>query len=416
MADNDTRLDQVEAQPMRSLSSIFTDSWSVTQFHPESLSTYAGGLMLDETRRGLRGLATLSLLILAAEALLYARLGLPGMYLYSSGLLALFAAHILFISGSIRDLPTLHLLGMTLLVVSGMAFVLLAHKTGAFSIALFATVALLFMVIPMVPWGLREASVTAGLVYGMFTASTWSAATQFESSTLITLQFIMLGASGVSLALVARNVRVRRRDINTRFELEEAHKKILILSNKDPLTGAWNRRYLKGEFAARLEEWRIKGRTFHFAFIDIDDFKPINDSFGHDYGDEVLKGVAGSFESVLGDTGCLVRMGGDEFAILFADQDPVGVMQDGLERIKDHNGGIGPHNGCVRLSIGMVSVAPSVSPSQETVYKEADIALYAAKERKRETTELLNLERRYLEESSVTVVDLDKRRSGSGIP
>ena len=401
---------------MRSLATIFTDSWSVTQFQAESLSSYARGLMLDETRRGLRSLATLSLLILAAEALLYSQLGLPGMYLYSSGLLALFAAHILFISGSIRDLATLHLLGMTLLVVSGMAFVLLAHKTGTFSVALFASVALLFMVVPMVPWGLREASVTAGLVYGMFTASTWSAATQFDSSTLITLQFIMLGAGGVSLAVVARNVRVRRRDINTRFDLEEAHKKILILSNKDPLTGAWNRRYLKGEFAARLEEWRVEGRTFHFAFIDIDDFKPINDSYGHDFGDEVLKRVASSFESVLGDRGCLVRMGGDEFAILFADEDPVVVIEDGLEQVRCQNYRLGGSNEAIRLSIGMVSVTPSFAPTQEGVYKEADIALYIAKERKRTTPEALNLERRYLGGSPVKVVDLEETRRRSSVP
>ena len=401
---------------MRSSSSIFADSWSVTQFHAESLSSYARGLMLDETRRGLRGLAGLSLLILAAEALLYAKLGLPGMYLYSSGLLALFAAHILLISGGIRDLPTLHLLGMTLLVVSGMAFVLIAHKTGSFSVALFATVAMLFMVIPMVPWGLREASVTAGLVYGMFTASTWSAATQFEPSTLITLQFIMLGASGVSLALVARNVSVRRRDINTRFELEEAHKKILILSNKDPLTGAWNRRYLKGEFSARLEEWRLEDRTFHFAFIDIDDFKPINDSYGHDFGDEVLKRVASSFESVLGARGCLIRMGGDEFAVLFADEDPVSVIQDGLEHISRQNAGTGSNTEAIRLSIGMVSVAPSFAPSQESVYKEADIALYVAKERKHVSPEALNLERRFLGRHAERVVDLEVTRRRSSAP
>ena len=61
---------------------------------------------------------------------------------------------------------------MTLVIITGTAFVLLAHRTGAFGAVLFSSVVLLFMVIPMVPWGLREASVVTLLVYGVFSAST----------------------------------------------------------------------------------------------------------------------------------------------------------------------------------------------------------------------------------------------------
>ena len=64
----------------------------------------------------------------------------------------------------------------------------------------------------------------------------------------------------------------------------------------------------------------------------------------------------------------------------------------------------------------MVSVTPSFAPTQEGVYKEADIALYIAKERKRTTPEALNLERRYLGGSPVKVVDLEETRRRSSVP
>ena len=103
----------------------------------------------------------------------------------------------------------------------------------------------------------------------------------------------------------------------------------------------------------------------------------------------------------------LVRMEGDEFAILFAHEDPVSVIQDGLEHMRCQNDSAGSNNEAIRLSIGMVSVAASFSPSQESVYKEADIALYVAKERKHVSPEALNVERRFFGESAEKVVGLE---------
>jgi diguanylate cyclase (GGDEF)-like protein len=363
----------------------------------DELTVYARNVVLDETRRGLTAMSVLALALLAAEALLYVKLELGGAYLWTCALLAVFAVHVAFSARAIKDLPSLYLLGTTMLVVSGMAFVLLAHQTGAFHISLFASIALLFMVIPMVPWGLREALTITVIIYGMLTASTWGVTARFEYETLWTLQLLMVGAGMISLALVARNVSVRRGDIETRFNLEKAHKRILILSHKDPLTGAWNRRYLKGEFAARLDEWRLAGRTFHFAFLDVDDFKALNDTYGHDYGDSVLQWVTTEFNLLLEDKGCLVRMGGDEFALLFADDDPERLIAVGLEAVRALAGEHGQQDPVeISFSVGLVTVNPDLELAQDAVYREADTALYAAKDRKGQFSGRVNIVSRTL--------------------
>lgn len=384
------------------------DTWSITRFPADELTVYAQNLVLDETRKGLTAMSLLALALLAAEALLYAGLELGEAYLWTCALLAVFAVHVAFSARAIKDLASLYLLGTTMLIVSGMAFVLLAHQSGSFHIALFASIALLFMVIPMVPWGLREGLIITALIYGMLTASTWGVTARFEPETLWTLQLIMVGAGTISLALVARNASVRRSDIETRFNLEKAHKKILILSHKDPLTGAWNRRYLKGEFAVRLDEWRIAGQTFHFAFLDVDDFKAINDTYGHEYGDSVLQWVTAEFNIVLEDKGCLVRMGGDEFALLFADDDPARLIAAGLKAVRDlvcENGQQDPLE--INFSVGMVTVTPDLQMAQDDVYREADSALYAAKDRKGHFSGRVNLVSRTL---SVKSMPEDSRR------
>jgi diguanylate cyclase (GGDEF)-like protein len=382
---------------VKNLVKSLVDVWSTTQFPAEDLGNYARNLMVDETRTGLIALSSVALALLVVEATLYVQLRLSPYYLYTCGLLAVLAVNVFISARAVREIAALYLLGMTMLVVSGTAFVLLAHHLGSFSIALFASVAFLFMLIPIVPWGLREASVVTGLIYGLFTLSTWSLQTRFDQETLLTLQLIMLGAGMISLALVAHNVSVRKSNIKARFDLEQAHKKILTLSNKDPLTGAWNRRYLNGEFSPRLQEWRATGQTFHFAFLDIDNFKPINDTYGHDYGDKVLKWVAEAYDDLLAGKGCVVRMGGDEFALLFADEDPERVIAAGLEAVaKRTKVDSDSHRPNIGVSIGLVKVPPNVEVSQARIYREADRALYEAKGRKSGFSRSLNIVRREL--------------------
>jgi len=361
----------------------FRDAWRATGFKSAEVTLFAHSAMLEETRRGLILLGVVLLSIFSAAALLFYHLGFVRSTVYTSSLLAILSAHIMVSARAARDAAALYMLGTTLLMISGTAFVLLAQKAGDFNQVLFASVALLFMVAPLVPWGLREATLVTGLIYLTFTVSTLASYERFGTETLWSLQFIMLSAGLISLLLVTRNISVRKADLQTRYDLEQTNRKILHLSNKDPLTGAWNRRFLKNTFEKKVRMWHEDGKTFHFAYLDVDNFKPINDCCGHDFGDEVLRCVSNHFREALGDNGYLVRMGGDEFALLFVGERPEQQIADCLHRIQ---AAIHPPSPCssltIGLSVGIASVPAGVALAQEAIYREADEALYCAKARK----------------------------------
>ena len=273
--------------------------WSPTHFSGGELSKYATTQMLDETRHGLMAMAFLFLSLLLLNLLVHDELGFGRSYLYTVAPLAALCVHVYFAARNVRELQALHLLGMALLVVSGSGFVLLAHKSGSFDAALFSSVVLLFMIVPLVPWGLREASIVTLLLYGLISSSTWSVSARFDVQTLWTLQLSMLGAAAVSLTLVARGTRVRKADLQVRFELEGTHRILEDLSLRDPLTQCWNRRFLEREFVPWAERLRKAGRSVHLAVVDVDRFKALNDECGHAHGDAVLQWLAASFQGEL---------------------------------------------------------------------------------------------------------------------
>jgi diguanylate cyclase (GGDEF)-like protein len=373
------------------------DAWSTTSFATDDVVFFAQKLTVDEARKGLMGLSLMLLCLFAVESLLFTHSGLGTSASTTCLLLAALSIHIMLSARAIRDIRSLYLLGTTLLMISGTAFVLLAHNSGSFSFALFASVTMLFMVVPLVPWGLKEAVVVLALIYGTFTLSTWGAHKNFDNQTLWSLQFIMLGAGMISLALVMRNTCVRKTDIRTRFELEQANRKMMHLSNKDPLTGAWNRRFLNNVFTKKSAEWRAAGKLYHFAFLDVDDFKPMNDNCGHDFGDEVLCSISQMFSDAVEDNGFLIRMGGDEFALLFTSDDPETLIANTLETIQKTIKLPGKRqNSGVRVSAGIATIPPSYTLSQDAIYRTADTALYKAKARKSDITAHANIVRQIM--------------------
>ncbi len=354
--------------------------WSSTRYDSPELTGFARSKSVDEARRGLVAMSIVIIGILVVEALFYVRFALDPMYLYTSAVLVLLSLNMVFSARAVADPRALHLLGITLLVVSGSAFVLLAHYQGNFHPMLFASVAMLFIVVPMMSWGLGEALAVTLMIYLMFTFSTIEARFDFADQSLWTLQFMMLGAGAISLLLVVRNVKLRKHDIAAQFDLVVAHDQIVELSNRDPLTGAWNRRYFDQEFNKYLELCRKKQNQFQFMLLDADDFKTINDVCGHEAGDRVLKHIGNAFSGVLADNGMLVRMGGDEFAVLFADLDPRVIATRALNVFSKLNA-TSKHPQVVQasLSIGVASVPPDIEVSYRQLYKQADLALYRAK-------------------------------------
>ena len=354
--------------------------WSSTRYDSSELTRFARQKTVEEARKGLIAMSILTIIILLVEGMLYARFELDPLYLYTGAILVMLSLNMVFAARTVDDPQALHLLGITLLVVSASAFVLLAHYQQVFHPMLFASVAMLFIVIPMMSWGLGEALAVTLLIYVMFTLSMYAADFNFADQSLWTLQFIMLGASAVSLSLVVRNVKLRKHDVETQHDLVVAHGQITDLSNRDPLTGACNRRYFDLEFEQYLAQCRDNQNQFHFMLLDVDDFKTLNDECGHESGDVVLKHIGQAFDGVLADNGSIVRMGGDEFAVIFADLDPMVVGIRGLKKFCDLNSA-SKHDLVTKasISIGVASVPPDIEVSYRQLYKQADLALYRAK-------------------------------------
>ena len=361
------------AQSIRSI-------WTACGFAGSEVAVYAEGVMTAETRQGVSMLSIFSLLLMLGASALHASLGLSDPHVYTFLALAALSLHILLSTRATRELRVLYLLAITLLVISGTALVLLAHRTGSFGASLFCGVALLLMIVPMVPWGLREALGVMAMIYLMFTVSTLSMPLRFSRETLLALQFLMLSAAAISLTLVVRSVRSRKQQIEAHFDLERSHEEMQRLSLQDQLTGLWNRRYLAAHFDADVARIHAEGGDCHFVLFDIDRFKRVNDDHGHANGDQILQCVASHYSAVLRAGEVMVRMGGDEFAMLLAGSDVAGRLARAAAALQRHTRelGLGGPDGPT-VSGGLVTLARGSAPAFDPTYALADVALYAAK-------------------------------------
>jgi diguanylate cyclase (GGDEF)-like protein len=227
---------------------------------------------------------------------------------------------------------------------------------------------------------MREALLIVVLVYALFTFSTLSVEGRFDAETLWMLQLAMIAGGSTTLTVIARNIQVRRDDIKARFELEKARDRMTKLSLKDPLTGAWNRRFLDQNFADIRAEHQNKHTTLQFAVVDIDDFKSINDTCGHDYGDLVLVRLAANFLRLFSGGEHLIRLGGDEFLLLVPRREPDDLIERGATALRtDPELFSGSAGSQVTVSIGMLELPPDVRMSMDEIYRRADEALYRAK-------------------------------------
>jgi len=263
--------------------------------------------------------------------------------------------------------------------VSGLAFVLLAHRYGVFTATLFSTVVLLFMVIPLVPWGLREALFAVGVIYLIFTGSTLSVAGRFAHEALWTLQFLMLSAAVISLALVAFAIVVRKEHLEARFKLTAANEKLAKASLQDPLTGAWNRRFLEEHFGEIVARHAARGQACALGVLDVDRFKELNDTYGHACGDRVLQRLVKALMQALDADEYVVRIGGDEFVLIMKEEAAKPRLERALKRFGEREEGCSDLPAMPSVSIGMARVPPEAPIPLREAYLLADKSLYAAK-------------------------------------
>ena len=162
--------------------------------------------------------------------------------------------------------------------------------------------------------------------------------------------------------------------------LENRERELQQQAFADQLTGLPNRALFTDRVVHALEQHRRSLRPLALLFVDLDDFKAVNDTLGHPVGDELVIRVAERFRGAIRASDTVARFGGDEFAVLVeGDSDAVQVGSRLVEALRPPFA-LGGEQLVVGASIGIAEVAGEhLTPSLDELYSRADIAMYAAK-------------------------------------
>jgi diguanylate cyclase (GGDEF)-like protein len=177
--------------------------------------------------------------------------------------------------------------------------------------------------------------------------------------------------------------RAAARDSQQRLEakVEERTRQLQELAEQDPLTGIANRRQLFGALNEALDKASVSGERIGVFFLDIDNFKTLNDSMGHPYGDRVLVAIARRLEAIARDRGFAARLGGDEFTLVqrnAVDTDGILAFGTSIVRAFDTPLQVDDREVIVSVSVG-ASVFPDHERKAEALLRAADAALFQAK-------------------------------------
>jgi two-component system cell cycle response regulator len=168
----------------------------------------------------------------------------------------------------------------------------------------------------------------------------------------------------------------------TQEKLFETSMKLKEASIIDPLTSVFNRRYMKEIFEREISRFERKGGVISAMIIDLDDFKKINDTYGHPAGDKVLVEFAARLKKVKRKYDYIVRYGGDEFLLILPETRLEGVSSI-FERIKisfeREPIEVGKSQIILKISGGASFLPSPKNKSYDDLLKNADYALYEAK-------------------------------------
>ncbi len=197
------------------------------------------------------------------------------------------------------------------------------------------------------------------------------------------VQLLSQSFNAMTQRLLAANESMEHEVQMRTQELYDANRELDRQASTDPLTGLLNRRGFDAQVQFAMALARRSGRPLCLATLDIDHFKQVNDNYGHEVGDLVLKSVANQLRSRLRDSDVIARFGGEEFVVLLPDTPPEAaqrIAREILAAIEQHQW---PLVGRLTLSAGITALRPTLQNGTEdndtALLRRSDDALYQSK-------------------------------------
>jgi diguanylate cyclase (GGDEF)-like protein len=222
--------------------------------------------------------------------------------------------------------------------------------------------------------------------------------TQHNIELISTVRVNGLSASavGLGLALVMWRTNalstLQQQLIQTQNkELEKKNRQLRHMASTDMMTGLYNRTRFTEFVEMEAERLKRSEGTSSLIILDLDDFKNVNDSYGHPNGDTVLKLIAGVIKGQIRSTDILCRFGGEEFAVLLPGTTPDGAFNvaEKIRRAIEGCTFTGKlENLKITASLGVTALGNNGATSFNTAYQKADNALYKAKKKGRNRSEI----------------------------
>ena len=276
---------------------------------------------------------------------------------------------------------------LLLVALSSMLFALSATGAGTFDIAMLGYPAIIIFAALLGGIGLFGTVLSLVLVQciiltwlvmkGVITPNspklTWS------HLTFIMIIFVI---TGFCVFILVQDIRRLMTSLQLEYtKVKKNREHIQYLAHHDPLTNLPNRLLGERLFNEKLAQSEANGLQLALAFIDLDNFKPVNDALGHSAGDRFLQHISQLINEKLSDDECLIRFGGDEFIVLAAnitDRKHIETLCERLIEWCSSEFEVFQTNIVVSASIG-VAVAPKDGAKFKQLCRKADVAMYEAK-------------------------------------
>jgi diguanylate cyclase (GGDEF)-like protein len=211
----------------------------------------------------------------------------------------------------------------------------------------------------------------AGVVLSLLAAVGWEISNYWVN--LATIPTVIHFVNGLVIAVTFLTISLLLSEIRRRLEWEKT------LSRSDALTGVANGRLFFERAAEEIDRSRRYGHPLSVAFIDLDDFKRVNDELGHAAGDDLLRRAAEAIRDAVRASDLVARIGGDEFAVLFVETG-VEAVEAGEKLRRAVSSAMNSGGWAVTASVGVVSF---VDPPErvDDLLRAADELMYEAKDR-----------------------------------